>query len=269
MTKTAFILLVTAFIMVYLLLGTGMTKETVLNVGIGADTVGFDPHNISTNQSVAMNCIIYDFLVTFDENLNIKPSLASEWTTSKDGTMWTFQLRKGIKFHSGAEFDANAVKKNFDRILAGGMLRTSFFEPFLKEVKVVDKYTVQFITKFPYGPMLSNLAHSAGMIADMSVVDKEENLKTKPSGTGAYMLKEWVPGDYATYVANRDYWKGKPKIDKLVLKIIPDDTTRTMMSKQVNWMWPRGSLLSSWKSSPKMRTSRSISFPLRILRTWV
>lgn len=231
MRRTVLILLVIVFSMTHLLLGTAMSKETVLNVGIGSDTVGFDPHNISTNQSVSMNCIIYDFLVTFDEKLNIKPGLAAEWTTSKDGTVWTFQLRKGIKFHSGAEFDANAVKRNFDRILAGGTLRTSFFEPFLKEVKVVDKYTVQFVTKFPYGPLLSNLAHSAGMIADMSVVDKGENLKSKPSGTGAYMLQEWVPGDYAAYVANRDYWKGKPKIDKLVLKIIPDDTTRTMMLK--------------------------------------
>lgn len=212
-------------------LGSAVAKETVITVGVGAETVGFDPHNTVTNESAAMNAIVYDFLVTFDQNLDIQPSLATKWQVAPDGVTWTFHLRKGIKFQSGVDFDAIAVKKNFDRILAGGTTRTSFFEPFLKEAKVVDKYTVQLITKFPFGPMLRNLAHSAGMIADVSVVEKGKDLRYNPSGTGAYTLQEWVRGDHITLVANANYFKAKPKVDKLVFRIIPDDTTRTMMLK--------------------------------------
>ena len=184
MERRVSVLVGLVLVLTFFLFSAANAKETVLNLGVGAETQGFDTHMVGTNPSSNINSNIYDWLVMFDEDLNIRPALATSWTVSEDGTRWTFSLRKGVKFHSGVEFDATAVKKNFDRIFSGKTLRTAFFEPFLKEVKVIDKYTVQLVTKFPYGPMLANLGHPAGLIADVSVLEKGIDLKDKSLRNG-------------------------------------------------------------------------------------
>ncbi len=222
-------LMVSVVLVVGLLVVPALAGEKVLNVGQGAEPVTLDPQNATDNPSYEVCRHIYDGLVEFDKQLNIHPKLAKKWTVSKDGKVWTFYLRKGIKFHSGADFDAMAVKKNFDRLLTGKYRRSSLYTPFIKEVKVVDKYTVQFILKVPFGAFLHILAHGAGLILDPTLIDKNADIKHHPSGTGPFKFKEWVPGDHITLVANKNYWGGKPKIDKIVFRTIPEDTSRTMM----------------------------------------
>lgn len=229
MRRKAWIVVLGLVIAAGLIALPALAKEKVLIVGQGAEPVTLDPQNATDNPSEEVNRHIYDGLVEFDEHLNIKPALAYKWTVSKDGLVWTFYLRKGIKFHSGAEFDAYAVKKNFDRIITKRLRRTALYKPFIKEIKVVDKYTVQFILKIPFGAFLHHLAHGAGLILDPTYIDKNADIKHHPSGTGPFIFKEWIPGDHITLVANKNYWKGKPKIDKIIFKTIPEDTSRTMM----------------------------------------
>ncbi len=221
--------LVAVVLFVFLLGAPAMAKKDVLIIGQGAEPVALDPPDITDNPSEEVVHHIYEGLVKFNENMKIVPQLATKWWVSEDGLKWTFKLRKGVKFHSGAEFDANAVKKHFDRILNGKLKRTSLYKPVIKEVKVVDKYTVEFDLKVPFGAFLNLLAHTAGKIVDPTYIEKGINLKRKPSGTGPFKFKEWEPGDHITLVANDNYWGGKPKLKGIVFKTIPEDTTRTMM----------------------------------------
>ncbi len=204
-------------------------QASTLTIGRGTDVRSLDPPDITSNDSGAIVDHIYEGLVTYDDHLNIKPSLATSWSTSEDGKTWTFELKKGVKFHSGTEFDANAVKKTFERTLQGNFKRSSLYKPIIEDIKVLGKYRIQFITKMPYAPFLPSLCHTAGLIIDPDYIDKKVDLKRHASGTGPFVFKEWEINDHATLVANANYWRGKPKIDKVIYKTIPEDTTRSMM----------------------------------------
>lgn len=196
------------------------------------EVITLDPQDVTDIPSEEVNRTIYEGLVTFDEDLNVVPMLASEWSHSDDGREWTFTLREGVRFHSGTPFDAQAVKVNFDRILQGGYERTSLYEPVISEVEVVDNYKVKFILKEPLGPFLNIMAHTAGLIVDPSYVadeDKNAQLKENPSGTGPFILERWEEGDFVSLRANKDYWQGEPKLERLVFHTVKEDGERSKM----------------------------------------
>ena len=203
-----------------------------VTVGQGAEPVELDPQNITDNPSEELCFQIYEGLVGFDVKdgrLEIAPRLADKWEVSEDGKAWTFSLKKGVQFHSGAAFNAEAVKKNFDRLLSGKYKRSSLFSPFLSEVKVVDEFTVQFILSMSFGPFLHTMCHTAGVIIDPARIDANADIKNNPSGTGPFAFKSWQKGDRITLVAFDKYREGRPKIDTAVFMTIPDDNARTMM----------------------------------------
>ncbi|HHV42383.1 MAG TPA: glutathione ABC transporter substrate-binding protein, partial [Clostridiaceae bacterium] len=98
---------------------------------------------------------VHETLVTWDEDMNMTGQLAEDWEVSEDGKTWTFFLREGIKFHDGADFNAEAVEKSIKRMLdpETGSPRRSMLA-MISDVKVVDPYTVQLITDEPFGPFL-------------------------------------------------------------------------------------------------------------------
>ncbi|MEB3846114.1 MAG: ABC transporter substrate-binding protein, partial [Desulfurococcales archaeon] len=138
-------------------------KDTLV-IAMGTDIVTFDLHDASDNPSYMVGRMIYEYLVELDEHMNIKPGLATSWEPKNNGTVWVFHLRKGVVFQDGTPFNATAVKVNFDRLLTHKLKRSSLFTPFIKEVKVVDPYTVEFILKKPFGAFLYHLAHGAAAI---------------------------------------------------------------------------------------------------------
>jgi ABC-type transport system substrate-binding protein len=229
MKKHLLTLIALTLFAVFMLPNISNASDRALLVGVGAPPIGFDPQNTNDNGSEEINRHIYEGLVEFDRNFQIAPALATEWKSSADGMLWTFKLREGVKFASGAEFDSTAVKKNFDRILAGGLKRSSLYEPLIKEVKIIDKYTLYFAMKVPFGAFLHVMAHSAGLIIDPLSIEKKVDIGKMPSGTGPYLLEKWEIGDYVTLKANKSYWKGAPKTDQITFKVVPDDSTRTMM----------------------------------------
>ena len=202
-----------------------------------SEAVSLDPHgsNDTSSSNVAYN--IYEQLVYHDENMEIAPGLAESWEQIDD-TTWEFKLREGIKFHDGADFNAEAVKTNFERILDPdvGSPRAFLYE-MIDSIEVIDDYTVQFKLKYPFAPFPAHLTHNGGGIISPEAIKKDyegmENgdepgayISLNPSGTGWFKLDEWKSGEYVKLVRNEDYWGEKAKLDSVTFKVVKESLTR-------------------------------------------
>jgi peptide/nickel transport system substrate-binding protein len=172
---------------------------------------------------------IYNPLVAMDENLTIVPELARSWQVSPDGLTWTFSLAKGVKFHDGTPFNAQAVKFNLDRLLdpnTASRLRQEVLE--IKEVQVVDDSTVKIIVAAPFTPLLAWLTDAVGMISSPTAIQKwGKEYGDHPVGTGPFEFVEQVKGDHITLRKFKDYWEpGLPYLDEVVFRPIPDPSTK-------------------------------------------
>lgn len=199
---------------------------------LGAEPINLDPPNQTDNPSEMVVRHIYDNLVEFTEKGDIVPRLATSWETSEDGLTWTFHLKKGVKFHDGVPFNAEAVLFNLKRVTNPAKMtkRTSLYEPFIKSFEAVDDYTLRIHMKAPFGALLAHFAHGAGGMASPKNVEKYgDKVGLHPVGTGPYIFKEWVPGDHILLERNKDYWKGAPKVETIEFKPVPEAGSRVMM----------------------------------------
>jgi ABC-type transport system substrate-binding protein len=193
----------------------------------GTDAVRLDPADMTDNPSETVLRHIMDGLVEFDEQLNKNPCLAKSWEISEDGTVYTFHLREGIKFHDGTPFNAEAVAFNFNRIITQNLRRTALFQPYIDSVTAVDEYTVVFKLKAPFGAFLNHLAHGAALIQSPTAIQTwGAEVGKHPVGTGPFKFVEWVPGDHITLEANPDYWRGRPYLDRIIFQVVPEASTR-------------------------------------------
>jgi ABC-type transport system substrate-binding protein len=197
----------------------------------GADPDRLDPANAESNPSEAVNRMMYENLVKFDPKLKIVPGLAARWEQSKDGLNWTFFLRKGVKFHDGTPFNAEAVKIFIERMIGPEKpSRAGLYTPFVNTVDVIDEYTVKINLKAPFAFFLNNLAHSAsGIVSPTALKTLGKDIARKAVGTGPFKFVEWIHGDHLTMVRNDDYWDGKPYLDKIIVKTVKEDSARVMM----------------------------------------
>ncbi len=186
--------------------------------------------------------LVYESLVQIDGQGNLLPELAKSWEPSKDFTTWTFNLRKGVLFHDGSQFNAEAVKYNYDRLhrvpgQSGGAWTAYTTED---SVEIVDDYTVVFnLTKpFPGLPMdmlypRYKITSPTWLKANATVADPEamEFAATNASGTGPFSLMEFVPDQRIVFNKNSDYWGGEvggratSKVDRVIFQIIKDPIT--------------------------------------------
>jgi peptide/nickel transport system substrate-binding protein len=160
----------------------------------------------------------------------IVPRLVEKWEVSADATEFTLRLRKGIKFHDGQPFNAEAVKVNFDRLLDTKVaIRYRFLVAPIATVTVADEYTVKIKTKQPFAALVSNLTHQAtGIQSPDALKASWEKPLTKPVGTGPFMFKEWVPGNKFVMARNDKYWGKKPLLEEVTWRVIPDDASRVV-----------------------------------------
>lgn len=196
----------------------------------GADPDSLDPPNTDSNPGEAVGRTLYNYLVKFDAKLNLLPDLATKWTQSKDGLVWTFSLRKGVKFHDGTPFNAEAAKYNLDRFLGPEKpLKASLHAPIIQAVEVVDEHTLKITLKVPFAFFLNNLAHSAsGMVSPAAHKKWGKDLTLHPVGTGPFKFVEWVRGDRVVVERNPDYFDGKARLDKVIVRTVREDSARVL-----------------------------------------
>ena len=218
---------------------TGAIAQTppgVLIVGQIAEPKALDPAAVTAVNDFRILMNIYDGLVRYkDGTLEVEPALATGWDVSDDGTIYTFTLREGVKFHDGSDFNAEAVTFNFDRMLNEdhpfydtGPFPLAFFFSAVETVEAVDDLTVKFTLNGPYAPFLSNLAYPTGLIVSPAAVEQHgADFGRNPSGTGPFVFREWRSNEAVLVEANPDYWDGAPSLQAVVFRPITDANTRT------------------------------------------
>jgi peptide/nickel transport system substrate-binding protein len=197
----------------------------VLRAGSPREPVSLDPAQIWDDTSSFYACNIFDTLVLLDgRTLQLKPWLALRWQTSADGRTWTFDLRRGVRFHDGTPFDAEAVVFSFFRQMdpANPRRKTEFpmfAEIFtgLKEVRKSGPYQVQFVLSEPFFPFLASLTVECAAIVSPAAVRKHgAHFARQPVGTGPFRLDSWQKDKRLVLKANREYWAGRPDIDEYI-----------------------------------------------------
>ncbi len=191
-----------------------------------ADAVTLDPHKTNDAASATPMKQIYNTLIALDDNMQPAPSLATEWKALDDFT-WEFKLAKGVKFHNGEEMKASDVEFTIKRFInpetatvAGFMLSS------VSDVKVIDDYTVQLITKVPFASIIYNLTHvSTSILNEKAVTEAGNDYGIKPVGTGPFKFVEWKRNQEIVMEKNEDYFMPPTQIDKITFRIIPEGAT--------------------------------------------
>src|SRR6201987_5843692 len=168
--------------------GSGLAAD--LAIGLGADVTAIDPHyhNVTPNSNVAAH--IFDYLVLRDERQRAIPGLAGSWRTV-DPLTWEFKLRRGVKFHDGTEFTAADVVASIERVPLVPNSPSPFtaYTKQIKEMIVVDPYTIRFRTPTPYPLMPSDMTQVAIVSKAAARATTEEFNSGKAAvGTGPYRL---------------------------------------------------------------------------------
>jgi peptide/nickel transport system substrate-binding protein len=204
-----------------------VTKKDTIKVAIGVDLDTVDPHAQTTTMvyNVLRHC--YETLVWFDEKGNVIPWLAEKWEVSPDGKVYTFYIRKGVKFHDGSELDAYVVKANFDRWLDPTVRvpQRGQLGP-IEKVEVVDKYTVKVYMKTPYAVFLRALGAYLLITSSGVITSFGNKTITEVVGTGPYKFVAWEKGKRIVIERFDDYWGEKPVLKRIEWLVIPEASTR-------------------------------------------
>jgi peptide/nickel transport system substrate-binding protein len=192
-----------------------------------ADIRGFDPHTLTDFPSVRMIGLIYETLVTVDQNLKVGPGLAESWKFSDDGTKLTLNLRKGVKFHSGDAFTSADVKYTLMRILdekTKAVVRSNVID--IKSVDTPDENTAVLTLAQPNVSIVTALADPNASIISAKSEGKDLLDKANANGTGPFKLESWEPNQRLVLTANQNYWeKGLPYLDKVEIRVIPQEAS--------------------------------------------
>lgn len=204
-------------------------KGGILKVGVQGDPVAFDPHSTSLTATNHVTELIYGRLVTIDAALAPKPDLAESWEISPDGLIYTFKLRKGVKFHNGQPLVAGDVKYSYERVLDPKTKSTSTAGLLsIDKIETPDDGTVKITLKKPNAAFLVGLWSPNYAIVKKEDVDKNGDLTKIANGTGPFKFKEYVPNTKVTLERFADYWDtGKPYLDGIEMIPVPDDTARS------------------------------------------
>jgi ABC-type transport system substrate-binding protein len=187
-----------------------------------------DAHHVIDSATASIIEHMVEPLLGLTPKGEIVPKLAEKWEVSADATEFTLKLKKGIKFHDGQPFNAEAVKVNFDRRLDfNATTKLYFLVAQIASVTVVDEYTVTIKTKVPFAPLLSNLTYPTNGIQSPAALKRYwDKPLIMPIGTGPFIFKEWAPGNRLVMVRNDNYWGIHPALSEVTFRVIPDDASR-------------------------------------------
>lgn len=224
--------------------------EQVLIYARGGDSTSLDFASTSDGESSRVTRNIFESLVTYDkDSFEVVPALAHDWDISEDGKTYNFYLEEGVTFHDGTDFDADAVKLNFDRwsdpdheysFAEEGYVYALYESLFggyqgdeghvIDEVNVVDDYEIEFKLKEPLGPFLQNLgSHYFAITSPAALEEYGADIDENPVGTGPFQFVSWSKDDQIVLEKFEDYRKdGLPKLDKVIYEVIPDNAARVI-----------------------------------------
>jgi peptide/nickel transport system substrate-binding protein/oligopeptide transport system substrate-binding protein len=215
-----------------------------LHLRLSTNPTTLDPALITDVMGGGIAAKIFNGLIRFDEKLNIVPDIAGSWTVSRDGRIYTFRLRKGVRFSNGRVVTSRDFRYSFERVLtpktrapltwvldkiegadefiAGKAARVS-------GISTPDDHTLILSLKRPFGPFLSLLAMTTAYVVPHEEVERlSQDFGTHPVGTGPFVLTEWKHSQSLTLAARGDYFEGKPKLKGIRYRVIPEDLTAVL-----------------------------------------
>lgn len=236
-----------------------------LNVATSGDVVSLDPHGSNDIPSELLRNIIFDGLVGFSADGEIINQLATDYEQVDDHT-WQFELRDDVIFHDGSEFNAEVVEANMYRIIDPLVAsERAFLLEMIEDVEIVDDYTVNIVTEYPYAPLIMNLAHGAGNIISKDQIDEDyENaineagidmtleeyyeardsgedlqeeageisshlgsiVESSPIGSGYMQFESRSPGESTALVKFEDFYEEPAQLDSVTFNVIPETGAR-------------------------------------------
>src|SRR5437870_7052497 len=204
-------------------------------VQVGLPAAWFDPAE-ATGILIPFMVLyaLHDALVKPMPGKAMAPSLAESWSVSADGLTYEFVLRQGVRFHNGELMTADDVKFSFERYRG---VSARALKDRVRHVQVVDPHRVRFQLKEPWPDFLTfyaTPATGAAWLVPPKSVEKvgDEGFKRAPVGAGPYRFVSFTPGVELVLEAHEQYWRKSPSVKRIVLKTVPDETTRLAMLKR-------------------------------------
>jgi len=221
-----------------LVMGCAPRPSGRLTYGLTLAPSGIDPHvNASSELGIPLTSV-YDTLVYQDPTTGeFVPGLAERWEVSEDGREYTFYLRRGVEFHDGTPFNAEAVRFNLARVTSPDLAsqKARFMLGPYERTEVIDEYTVRIILSEPFAPLLDALSQVyLGMASPSAVEQWGDEYQLHQVGTGPFIFAEYVPGDHLSLRRNPDYAWGSSvyehrtaQVDEVVFRFFTDPATRS------------------------------------------
>jgi len=215
----------------------GAATGGVVRLAIPGDPI-MNPIVGNDASAIPFNRTAFSFLTRPDPaDLQPRPDLAESWEHNADSTAWTFKLRKDVKWSDGKPFTADDVKFSIEahqNPVNNSTLRTTM--SVVDKMAIVDPSTIRFELKQPVGPFPTIISYNAGIVPkhvlDGTDLPKNVEFNTKrPVSTGPFIIDEVVAGDHYSLKANPSYFRGRPKLDGIIFKVLNDVNTQVAQLK--------------------------------------
>ena len=202
---------------------TTSTENKIVTVAQGAKPKSLDPYMYNSIPDLMVSRQFYNTLFSREKDGTIVPELAESYEYKNDKEL-DIVLKKGVKFHDGSELTADDVVFSFERMK--DKPGSSIMIEEIDKVEKVNDYEIKILLKNSSSPLLFNLAHPLTSIVNKKYVEAGNDLNIAPMGTGAFKLVAYNDGEKIEMEAFQDYFEGAPKIQKLIIRSIPEDTSR-------------------------------------------
>lgn len=235
---------------------SAMAQQTDITIGMQLEPPNLDP---TGGAAAAIDEVVYanlfEGLTRYNADGSISPGVAHDWEVSEDGTVYTFHLREGVRFHDGTDMTGADVKFSLDRARAEDSTNAqkALFAG-IADVTVIDPLTVQVTLSAPNSAFPVNMAWGDAVIVAPESADKAA---TAPVGTGPFKFSRWVQGDRVELVRNPDYWGEAPALESATFKFISDPTAAfaAMMAGDIDAFpgYPAPETLIQFEADPRFQ----------------
>ena len=203
-------------------------KKGPFTVLLSVEANTLDPHfaTATIEWSILMN--MFDPLIERRDDMRLAPALAERWEVDETKKIWTFHLRKGVKFHNGEPFDSESVRYTFERMRDKKLKPriTVYRRIFLDRIEKVDSHTVKIHTRRPVATLPVWMVNAFMLPPKYYSSTSPKELLKKPVGTGPYKLVKWIKDDRIEMEANKGWWRGEPAIDEVVWRPVSEASAR-------------------------------------------